>query len=157
MDADWAGDTSHRKSVTGITLRLAGGTILYKSKYQQTIATSSTEAEFTAACDAGKAILYVRSILEEIGIPQEQATTLFIDNNGALMMGNAQQPTKRTRHMDIKQFVLIDWIEHDLILMKRINTNDNYSDTMTKQVGRVLHSRHFDYILGKIQPSYTKF
>ena len=157
VDADWAGDTTHRKSVTGITLRLAGGTILYKSKYQQTIATSSTEAEFTAACDAGKAILYVRSILDEINLPQHAATTLFIDNNGALMMGNAQQPTRRTRHMDIKKFVLIDWIEHDLLLMKRITTNDNYSNTMTKQVGRVLHYRHFDYILGKIKPRYTRF
>ena len=51
---------------------------------------TSTEAEFTAACDAGKAILYVRSILDEIGIPQDKATALYIDNNGALMMGNAQ-------------------------------------------------------------------
>ena len=157
VDADWAGDTNHRRSITGITLRLAGGTIFYKSKYQQTIATSSTEAEFTAACDAGKAILYVRSILEEIMLPQQAATVLFIDNHGALMMGNAQQPTRRTRHMDIKQFVLIDWIEHDLLTMKRISTSDNYSDTMTKQVGRVLHYRHFDYILGRIQPKYTKF
>jgi hypothetical protein len=50
-DSDWAGDTSHRKLVTGMILRLAGGTILYKTKYQDTIAQSTTEAEFTAACD----------------------------------------------------------------------------------------------------------
>ena len=77
-------------------LRIAGGTVLYKTKYQDTIATSSTEAEFTAACKAGKSILYVRSILDEIGLSQDEATPLFIDNNGALMMGNAQQPTRRT-------------------------------------------------------------
>ena len=57
---------------------------------------SSTESEFTVACDAAKAIIYVRSILDEINIPQNQATPLYIDNNGALMMGNAQQPTRRT-------------------------------------------------------------
>ena len=49
---------------------------------------SSTEAEFSAACDAAKSILYVRSILEELQVSQHHATTLFIDNNGALMMGN---------------------------------------------------------------------
>ena len=43
---------------------------------------SSTEIEFTAACEAGKAILYIRPILDEIDIPQNEATTLFIDNNG---------------------------------------------------------------------------
>jgi hypothetical protein len=93
VDSDWAGDTKHRRSVTGIILRLAGGTILYKTKYQDTVSLSTTKAEFTAACDAGKSILYVRSILDEIQLPQEQATVLYIDNNGALMMGNAQQPT----------------------------------------------------------------
>ena len=36
------------------------------------------EAEFTAACDAGKAILYIRSILDEINVPQDKATTLYI-------------------------------------------------------------------------------
>jgi hypothetical protein len=63
---------------------------------------SSTEAEFTAAAEDGKYILYVRSILEQIGIPQHEATTLYEDNQGSLLMENAQQPTKRTRHMDMK-------------------------------------------------------
>jgi dUTP pyrophosphatase len=155
VDADWAGDVSHRKSITGIALRLAGGTILYKSKFQDTIAMSSTEAEFSAACDAAKSILYVRSILEELNVSQQHATTLFIDNNGALMMGNAQQPTRRTRHMDIKKFVLIDWIEQDLLTMKYISTNDNYSDSLTKALAKQLHYRHFDYIMGRIKPKYT--
>jgi deoxyuridine 5'-triphosphate nucleotidohydrolase len=155
VDSDWAGDTNHRKSVTGIIIRLAGGTILYKTKYQDTIALSTTEAEFTAACDAGKSILYVRSILDEIKLPQEAATTLYIDNNGALMMGNAQQPTRRTRHIELKKFALLDWIQRDLILMKRISTNDNCSDGMTKQTGRQLFYRHFDYIMGKLIPDYV--
>jgi dUTP pyrophosphatase len=154
VDADWAGDQTHRKSITGIVLRLAGGSILYKSKFQDTVAMSSTEAEFSAACDAAKSILYVRSILEELEVSQHHATTLFIDNNGALMMGNAQQPTRRTRHMDIKKFVLIDWIEQDLLTMKYISTHDNYSDSMTKALGRQLHYRHFDYIMGRIRPNY---
>ena len=155
VDSDWAGDSNHRNSVTGIIIKYAGGTIYFKTKFQDTIAMSSTEAEFTAACDAAKAILYIRSILAEINIPQEEATTLFIDNNGALLMANAQQPTRRTRHMDIKHFALTDWVERDLVIMKRINTTDNYADSMTKSLGRQLHYRHTDYILGKIIPSYA--
>jgi hypothetical protein len=96
VDSDWGGDTSHRWSVTGLILRLAGLTIVYKTKYQDTVSLSTTEAEFTAAVDVGKAILYVRSILDEINVPQEEATTLFIDSNGAIMMGNAQQSMQRT-------------------------------------------------------------
>jgi hypothetical protein len=157
VDSDWAGDTKHRKSVSGLILRLSGGTILYKTKYQDTIALSTTEAEFNAACEAGKSILYVRSILDEINLPQEQSTTLFIDNNGALMMGNAQQPTRRTRHIDLKKFALLDWIQHDLLIMKRISTSDNSSDGLTKQTARQLFYRHFDYILGKCIPHYVTY
>ena len=156
VDADWAGDTTHRKSVTGIVIKLAGGCILYKTKYQDTIALSTTEAEFTAASDAGKAILYVRSILNQINVPQDKATVLHIDNNGALLMGNAQQPTRRTRHMDLRKFSILEWIKRDLLVMQRISTSDNCADVLTKQTGRQLFYRHYDYIMGRIIPHYVE-
>ena len=58
VDADWATDTKHRRSVTGIVLLYAGGSIGYKTKYQETIALSTTKAEFTAACDAAKSTFW---------------------------------------------------------------------------------------------------
>ena len=156
MDSDYAGDTSHRKSVTGITIQLAGGCILYKTRYQDTIAMSSTAAEFTAAAEAGKFIIYVRSILEEIGMEQEHATTLYEDNRGALLMANAQQPTKRTRHMDIKTFALHDWCERDLIILGKINTSHNWADMLTKAQSKYLFHRHMYHIMGNIIPEYSK-
>jgi hypothetical protein len=63
VDADWASDSTHRRSVTGIIIMYAGGVVGYRTRFQDTIAHSSTEAEFTAVCDAGKLILYFRSLL----------------------------------------------------------------------------------------------
>lgn len=154
-DSDHAGDVTHRRSVSGVVIKLAGGAVLYKTSYQQTIAQSSTEAEFTAAVDAAKYILYLRTLLSEIGLPQESATVLYEDNQGALLMGQAQKPTRRTRHMDTKFFGLQDWIKRDLIIMKRINTGDNYSDAMTKSLGTTLFHRHMNFIMGKIIPAYV--
>jgi hypothetical protein len=62
VDSDWGSDRTHRRSVTGLVIMMAGGVIAYKSKYQPTIALLSTEAEFTAASEAGKTTLYLRSI-----------------------------------------------------------------------------------------------
>jgi hypothetical protein len=59
VDSDWAADMKHRCSVTEIILQIAGGMVLYKTKYQDTVTLSTTEAEFAAARDAGKSILYV--------------------------------------------------------------------------------------------------
>jgi hypothetical protein len=94
VDADWASDIKHRKSVSGIVVMYAGGAVGYKSKYQDNIAHSTTEAEFTAACDAAKQILFFRSVLDEMNIEQHHATPLYEDNAGALLMANAQQPTR---------------------------------------------------------------
>ena len=155
VDSDYAGDQTHRKSVTGISLQLAGGTILYKTKFQDTIALSSTEAEFTAAAEAGKFIKYVRSILDEIGLDQKHATILYEDNQGALLLANAQQPTKRTRHMDIKHFALQEWCERDYIILHKIHTTHNWADVLTKAQSKTLFHRHMTHIMGKLKPHYV--
>ncbi len=138
VDADWATDSSHRKSVTGMVIMYARGAIRYKTKYQDTIAHSSTEAEFVAACDTAKLILFFRSILEDLQLEQQHATILYEDNQGALQMANMQQPTQRTRHVDIKKFALLDWVEQDLLILHPISTKDNAADAMTKSLGKQL-------------------
>jgi hypothetical protein len=45
-DLDWATCPKTRRSFGGARLRLAGGTIAYKCRFQSTIAGLSTEAEF---------------------------------------------------------------------------------------------------------------
>jgi hypothetical protein len=72
-DSDWATCVKTRRYFGGIVLRLAGGTIAYKCKFQPTVAGSSTEAKFMAAYDTAKMILFVLSILWDLGIPQEAA------------------------------------------------------------------------------------
>jgi len=56
-----------RHSFGGTVIRLAGGTIAYKSKFQPTVAGSLTEAEFMAAYDTGKMILFIHSVLWDFG------------------------------------------------------------------------------------------
>ena len=154
-DSDWATCPKTRRSFGGVCIRLAGGTIAYKCRFQPTVAGSSTEAEFMAACDTGKTILYVRSILWDLQIPQEAATLLYEDNDGCTAMGNAQKPTTRTRHIDIKFFSLCDWVERDLMILERIDTSINMADHLTKALQPTLFHRHADYLLGHIPPTYS--
>jgi len=134
---------------------LAGGVIAYKSKYQATVALSSTEAEFTAAAEAGKTVLYLRSILQELGYPQYTPTTLYIDNQGALFMANAEQPTRRTRHMDTKTFALQQWTKEEKMTLQPLNTQRNISDHFTKALGRIKFYEQTDIIMGQRRPTWT--
>ena len=134
----------------------AGGAIGYKTKFQTIIAHSSTEAEFVAACDTAKMILFFRSLLDQLGQPQDEATILYEDNTGALLMANAQQPTRRTRHIEIKHFALLDWVEQDLLKLQSISTNDNAADAMTKMLSKQLFYRHLDTYMGHRIPEYVR-
>jgi hypothetical protein len=73
-DSDWVTCVKTRCSFSGICIQLVGGTITYKTKFQPTVALSSTEAEFMAACNVGWMSLFVRSILWDLDIPQEATT-----------------------------------------------------------------------------------
>ena len=154
-DSDWATCVKTRRSFGGTCIRLAGGTIAYKCKFFPTVAGSSTEAEFMAAYDTGKMILFIRSVLWDLHVPQEAATILFEDNDGCTAMGNAQKPTTRTRHIDIKYFSLCEWVERDLMILERIDTSINMSDHMTKGLQPILFHRHADFLLGHVPPMYS--
>jgi hypothetical protein len=108
-----------------------------------------------AAYDTGKIILFVRSILWDLDIPQEAATVLYEDNDACTAMGNVQKPTPCTRHIDIKYFAICEWIERDLMHMERIDTTINMSDHFTKGLLRALFHQHADYLLGHIPPAYS--
>lgn len=54
VDGDWATDLEQRTSISGIVFYLSGGAVHYKTKIQEEVANSSTEAELVAANEAGK-------------------------------------------------------------------------------------------------------
>ena len=154
-DSDWGSDASHRRSVTGIIILLAGAAVLYLTHYQKAVALSSTEAEFVAASEAGKRSLYIRSILADLGFSQDNPTQLLIDNTGAVFMVDAGAPTKRTRHVDIRYFALLEWSETGQIKAEAIPTDANLSDSMTKATGRIKFHQHADLYMGRTPPHYV--
>lgn len=147
-DSDWGTCRKTRNAITGAAIMVAGGVVGYKTKFQHAIALSSTEAKWVAACDTGRMILYYQALLDDLSIPQHQATIMFEDNWGALFMANAQQPSNRTRRIDIKTFALTDWVEQDLMLLMDVLTSENCADHLTKALPKTLFYRHTDTLMG---------
>ena len=153
VDLAWATCVQTHCSFGSVCMCIASGcAIAYRTKFQPTVASSSTEVEFMATYDAGKIILFVRSILWDLGILQEAATIIYKDNNTCTVMGNTQKPTPWNCHMDIKYFSICEWMEHDLMLLECINTKINMSDHFTKSLSCSLFHRHTDFLLGHIPP-----
>ena len=153
--SDWATCVKTRQSFSGVWIQHAGSTIAFKTKFQPTVALSSTKAEFMAATDVSWMCLFVRSILWDLEVPQEPATVAYEDNAGCTAMANTQKPTSRTWHIDIKYFALCKWVEQDLILLEWIDTSINIADHLIKILSRTLFHWNADYLLGHVPPKYS--
>ena len=97
-------------------------------------------------------VLFVCSVLWDLGIPQETATVLYEDNDACTAMGNAQKSTSHTQHMDITYFLLSEWVDRDLMHLECINTLINMVNHLTKAQNCTLF-HHF--LLGHIPPIYS--
>ena len=51
-------------------------------------------------------MLYVRSIMYDLQIPQDSASVIYEDNDGCTAMANAGTPTTRTCHIHNEAFCL---------------------------------------------------
>ena len=101
--------------------------------------------------------LYLRSsILHELGVEQLLPTVIYEDNKGARLMTNAQQPTRRTRHVELKQFAVLQWVKDEQIIFGDIGTAYNISDSLTKQTGRTKFHQHHDLLMGRLRPTYAR-
>ena len=83
----------------------------YNVNLIQTVGQSSREAEYMEATTMGKLVLYCRSIVWDLGIPQLAATIAYEDNDAANSMENTRHPTNQTCHIDIKWHVLRQRVE----------------------------------------------
>ncbi|PHT51150.1 Retrovirus-related Pol polyprotein from transposon TNT 1-94 [Capsicum baccatum] len=59
-DADVAGDLDNKKSTTGYLFAFSGGAISWQLKLQKCVTLSTTEAEYIAATEAGKEMVWLK-------------------------------------------------------------------------------------------------
>ena len=133
VDADWAADIDTRRSQTGFIFYLNGGPISWQSKKQTTVALSTVEAEYMALSAAVQELLYLRQLLEDLGFPQQNASTLYEDNQGtmALATGRAGM-AKRTKHIDIHQHFVRENIVSAQLVLEYVPSAQQRADFMTK-------------------------
>jgi hypothetical protein len=106
--------------------------------------------------DAGKAALYLRSILEELQLEPLHPTGIQVDNRGARQLTNAQQPTRQTRHIDMRDFCILQWTKEELILYTDVPSANNVSDSLSKPTGRIKFYEHMDILMGRQKPAYVQ-
>lgn len=134
-DADLAGDVDTRKSTSGYLITFAGGAVAWQSRLQKCVALSTTEAEFIAATEACKELLWMKKYVQELGFKQDQYV-LYCDNQSAIHLGKNSTFHSRSKHIDMRYHWIRNALSAKLLKLEKIHTNDNGSDMLTKALPR---------------------
>jgi hypothetical protein len=133
-DSDWAGDIDDRRSRSGYCVFLNDSLIQWSSKLQKSVALSSTEAEYICLSSGTATVLWYRSILEELGFQQKQATIISQDNQSAIRIAESKKQAPGVKHISIRYHFIRDKIASKEIQLKAISTSEMVADLFTKNL-----------------------
>lgn len=134
-DADWGSNQDDRRSVSGVVLTLNGGPVIFKSKYQRTVALSTSEAEYMAMSMCVQDVLWARSLMHDLGFKQDKATVVWEDNQGAIALATNPGYHARTKHVDIRHHFIREKIASGEITLQYKETEYQLADMLTKGLG----------------------
>ncbi|XP_070026449.1 secreted RxLR effector protein 161-like [Nicotiana sylvestris] len=79
-DADWATCPMTRRSVSGFVVKLGDSLISWKSKKQNTVSRSSTEAEYRSMANAIAEVVWFTGLFKELNVELKLPIKLYCDN-----------------------------------------------------------------------------
>lgn len=133
-DFDYAADLDKRRSLTGYAFMVGGNLVSWKSNLQHIVMFSTTEIEYVALTKAIKEAIWIQGISLELGM-REQVPKVFCNSQSAFHLSKNSVFHERTKRIDIRLHFVIDIIVNEqLIKVKKISTNVNPADMLTKAI-----------------------
>lgn len=135
-DSDYAGCPTTRRSTSGFVSNLGSGAISWCSQLQKCVVTSSTEAEYVAASQSVKEIIWLRRLISDLHIGYD-SVYLRMDNQSAIRLVENSENHKRTKHVDIKNHFIREKFREGLFELTYVPTDDQVADVLTKPLSKV--------------------
>ena len=101
-DSDWADSVLDRKSTSGCCFNLGSTAIAWRSRKQTSVALSTTEAEYIAACAANGKAVWLRKMLSGLFDLQLEATCIYYDKQSCIKLPKNLVFHDKSKHIEIK-------------------------------------------------------
>jgi hypothetical protein len=136
-DASFADNTLDRKSSQGYVIKLFGGLVAWRASKQDTVTTSTTEAELLALSQVAKEALYLTRLLTELQIAIPDSTVnISCDNKQTIRLVTEDVAKLQTklRHVDIHNHWLRQEVSRGKIMVTYVPTEQMLADGLTKSL-----------------------
>ena len=144
VDASHGANKVTRRSHTGYVVFLNRAPILWYSKRQQTVETSTFSAEFIALKVCLEAIEHLRFKLRCFGVPLpkgDEPTYVYCDNESVVKNTTNVESTLNKKHSSIAYHHCRWSVAAGIITLAHISTHENLADCFTKRLPS--HTRNY--------------
>lgn len=135
-DSDWSGCKETKRSTTGLCTLLGPNLISWSAKRQDTVSSSSTEAEYRALATTTREITWISFLLRDLGIEQLGPTLLQCDNLSAIYLSANPTLHKRSKHFLNDWHFIREQVALGLIETRHISASQQVADIFTKSLPR---------------------
>ena len=138
-DTDHAGCLETRKSTNGGAIQVGSHNIKTWSTTQTVVALSSGEAEYYGLVKAASQAMGVRNLLRDMGVEMgiEIRTDASVAKSIAMRRGAG-----KVRHIEVNQLWVQEKVAKGEIEIRKVGTEANVADILTKHVEREKLDRH---------------
>ena len=136
VDSDHAGDKVTWRSQTGILIFCNKAPILWFSKRQNSVQTSTFGAEFTALKQAVELVQALRYKLRMFGVPIEESTNIFCDNEAVYKNATIPESVLNKKHHSVAYHACREAVASGMVRIAKEDTLTNLADLFTKTMAR---------------------
>jgi len=136
-DSDYNPCPRTRRSLSAYVLYLGDTPISWKTKKQDTVSSSSAEAEYRAMAYTLKEIKWLKALMTTLGVDHTQPILLFCDSQAAIHIAANPVFHERTKHIEKDCHQVRDAVTDKVISTPHIST----TDLLTKALPRPTFER----------------